>query len=162
MCKGKSVCAGISEILRNILAARGIECNYVGGNTHAFNQVKIDGKWYYMDLTSELDNFMNGDELSCTLVSERELRYNSEGQHYVLYMTAMPQDYEEATESYDKEKLRATQLKVHSEIIGRKAQKSEDFENEVPKERIADGILSQTAMAIAKNERSTDKDEQNK
>lgn len=160
MCKGKSVCAGISEILRNVLAARGIECNYVGGNTHAFNQVKINGKWYYMDLTSELDNFMNGDELSCTLVSEKELRYNSDGMSYTLYMAALPQDYEEATESYNKEELRAVQLKVHSEIIGRKAPTSEDFQNEVQNERIAAGIVSQTATDMARSERSADKAEQ--
>lgn len=56
---GKCVCAGYADILRNALDLVGIEARKNGGRVHysdpksghAWNQVKIDGKWYYTDLT---------------------------------------------------------------------------------------------------------------
>lgn len=56
---GKCVCAGYADILRNALALVGVECRINSGladasdarSRHAWNQVKIDGKWYYTDLT---------------------------------------------------------------------------------------------------------------
>ena len=151
MCKGKSVCVGISEILRNVLAVRGLECNLIQGNGHAFNQVKINGKWYYTDLTSDLDNFLNGNELKDTLLSEDEFKY-FEGKCLPMHSIPIPQDLEEATESYNRDELRKMQLMIHSEMIGKKEQTSEDFENEVSMERIAQGISSRTIQNIMQNE----------
>ena len=50
------MCSGYAETLRNFCACRGIECNSVRSDSHAFNQVKIGGQWYYFDLTWERDN----------------------------------------------------------------------------------------------------------
>lgn len=56
---GKCVCAGYADILRNALDLVGIDSRYLCGRVnannsnsgHAWNQVKIDGKWYFTDLT---------------------------------------------------------------------------------------------------------------
>lgn len=56
---GKCVCAGYADILRNALSLVGVDCRINSGladasrsdSRHAWNQVKIDGKWYYTDLT---------------------------------------------------------------------------------------------------------------
>ena len=74
--KGKAVCAGYADILFNTLACAGIESRYISGMMdiengasitftedkklklepgHAWNQVKLDGKWYYTDLTWDAD-----------------------------------------------------------------------------------------------------------
>lgn len=53
----KGVCRGFSILLKNLLDIVGIECIILSSklddesNAHAYNQVKINGKWYYCDLT---------------------------------------------------------------------------------------------------------------
>ena len=61
--KGKCVCAGYAEILRNALACVGIDSKKVLGfksfgarGGHAWNQVKINGKWYNVDATWDSAN----------------------------------------------------------------------------------------------------------
>ena len=50
-----TVCEGYAKAFQLLMNATGIECNYVvgnGGNVgHAWNQVKLDGDWYNVDLT---------------------------------------------------------------------------------------------------------------
>ena len=50
-----TVCEGYAKAFQLLLNAIGIECNYVvgnGGNVgHAWNQVKLEGEWYNVDLT---------------------------------------------------------------------------------------------------------------
>ena len=53
--QGECVCRGYVEILSNILACRGIESRVLFSNNHVFNQVKINGNWYYVDLTWDRD-----------------------------------------------------------------------------------------------------------
>lgn len=72
---GKCVCAGYAEIVRNVFACAGIEARYVAGyqkaiigngkfeingkkygDGHAWNQIKLDGVWYNIDLTWASDN----------------------------------------------------------------------------------------------------------
>ncbi len=49
------VCDGYSEAFKILLNAAGIECKVIYGDTpyglHAWNQVKIDGIWYNVDIT---------------------------------------------------------------------------------------------------------------
>ena len=147
LCNRNAVCSGISEILRNVLAARGIECYYVTGLSHAFNQVKINGKWYYTDLTADMENFINGDALEDTLLSSEELRRHGDAIN-MMHVLDKPQDLEESTESYDKSELRRVQQIAYSSIIGQNKQTSVDFENAVSPERIATGIRSPTATSL--------------
>ena len=56
---GKSVCQGYAEAFQWMMELCGIECDLVSGQadgydgwgSHAWNQVKIDGKWYNIDVT---------------------------------------------------------------------------------------------------------------
>ena len=53
--EGYGVCDGYSEAFKILMNAAGIECKVIYGDTpyglHAWNQVKIDGVWYNMDVT---------------------------------------------------------------------------------------------------------------
>lgn len=51
--KGRGNCAAMSSEFRLLCRLIGLPCEYVRGNTtdsaHAWNRVKIDGAWYYID-----------------------------------------------------------------------------------------------------------------
>jgi len=78
--QGKSMCGGYSEILRNVLSEIGIECIYIHGEgkdklgDHAWNQVKLDGKWYNVDLTNDRDNIINNSECQYFLKSDTDFK----------------------------------------------------------------------------------------
>ena len=60
--EGKGVCAGYAFALQYLLMRAGIQSYYVvgyAGESHAWNLVKIDGKWYYVDATWD-DPLYNG------------------------------------------------------------------------------------------------------
>lgn len=50
-----AICDGYAKTFKALCEAAGLECEYVSGNTteglHAWNQVKIDGTWYNVDVT---------------------------------------------------------------------------------------------------------------
>lgn len=64
-----AVCSGYAEAFKRFMDYMGIDSKYVegtgynslypNGGSHAWNQVKIDGKWYNMDVT--WDDPVNGD-----------------------------------------------------------------------------------------------------
>lgn len=73
------VCAGYAEIVRNVFACCGIDSKYVSGpNTrtmesgHAWNQIKLDGQWYNLDLTWDRDSIVDGKQTEYTLKSDRD------------------------------------------------------------------------------------------
>ena len=58
--KGKGVCADYSLIFRALCVSYGIQCRLISGRTqtmsgvwedHVWNQVRVNGKWYYVDTT---------------------------------------------------------------------------------------------------------------
>lgn len=49
--EGKTICQGYALLAHKMLKATGIENIIVGGNNHAWNQVKIEDKWYHLDCT---------------------------------------------------------------------------------------------------------------
>ena len=53
--EGKAVCAGYAHAFQYLLMRAGIESYYVtgtgNGENHAWNLVKIDGQWYFADIT---------------------------------------------------------------------------------------------------------------
>lgn len=74
------VCAGYAEIVRNVFSCCGIDSRYIWGyNTidrarcaHAWNQIKLDGQWYNMDLTWDRDRIVNGEEPQYSLQSDKD------------------------------------------------------------------------------------------
>jgi len=74
----RAICSGISEALRNILAELGIRAKYVAGGpnengeSHAWNQVCLDGVWYNCDATNDADFFRKGLIAKYFLVSDAD------------------------------------------------------------------------------------------
>ena len=70
--KGKAVCQGYAELFYRLCLIAGIDCRVVYGNEaepfiHAWNIVKVNGKWYYCDITwdddgkkADTDYFLKG------------------------------------------------------------------------------------------------------
>lgn len=101
--ENSAVCEGYSKILEQILNYVGIECKCVFGKTevdsdkgHAWNQVKLDGKWYNCDLTWDATKMKYGMELEYCLQSDDE---------FVSHISEIS-DIEECQESYDREKIK--------------------------------------------------------
>lgn len=49
--KGQGVCQSYAGIFNNAMSMLGIDCIYVMSDSHAWNAVRIDGLWYYVDVT---------------------------------------------------------------------------------------------------------------
>ena len=69
---GSVVCHGFSLELKQMLAYYGIESKFITGSKHAWNQVKIDGKWYNTDLTTDynVNRRMDKNKLPCCLLGD--------------------------------------------------------------------------------------------
>lgn len=77
----EAVCNGKAELACYIGHCVGIDTLYVGGNSdddHAWNLMKIDGEWYYVDPTTGPDSatFLQGTDYIQT--SFREVKYKDE------------------------------------------------------------------------------------
>ncbi len=59
---GLAVCMGYSQIARNTLACFGIESEVLVNGSHAWNQVKVNGDWYNLDLTFARKDLLEGKE----------------------------------------------------------------------------------------------------
>lgn len=74
------ICAGYAEIVRNVFSCCGIDARYVWGYntidrarcTHAWNQIKLDGQWYNMDLTLDRDRIVKGEKPRYLLQSDKD------------------------------------------------------------------------------------------
>jgi hypothetical protein len=102
--QGESVCEGYAEIIRNVLACRGIESRCIYSASHAYNQVKINGKWYYCDLTWDRDNIFNRRNLRYCLLSEERMRKN--------HNTSIGQVVEESPETYPQEIIQKKAIEI--------------------------------------------------
>ena len=85
--KGKSVCAGYANILKQVLSQYNIRCNCIKSKTeegvsHSYNQVFIDGKWYNCDLTWDTRNIIkNHTSVRNSLKSDKEFGVNVDVYH---------------------------------------------------------------------------------
>ena len=55
--KGTTVCTGYSLLYYKVLTDLNIDCKIVTSETHAWNLVKLDDKWYHVDLTWDDTDF---------------------------------------------------------------------------------------------------------
>lgn len=79
------VCAGYAEIVRNVFSCCGIEVRYISGNNinegetgHAWNQIKLDGIWYNMDLTWDRDRIVEEEVPLFLLKSDEDFLEHAE------------------------------------------------------------------------------------
>ena len=54
--KGTAVCAGIADLFYYLANSAGLDARIVTNSNHAWNFVRIDGKYYYADATWDLGN----------------------------------------------------------------------------------------------------------
>ena len=73
---GKSVCAGYALILHEALKYVGMKSlcvvGYGDNQAHAWNQVKIDGKWYNADPTWDATTLQNSGKYECMLLNNED------------------------------------------------------------------------------------------
>lgn len=89
--KKEAVCAGYAGAVQYLLERIGVPCIYVDGSTqgstegHAWNIVKLDGEYYYVDATNgdQLD-FLNGN--AAQLEEHKTIIYD--------YLCPFPEEYE--------------------------------------------------------------------
>lgn len=89
--KKQAVCAGYARAVQYILERLGIPCIYVEGDTagstegHAWNIVRLDGKYYYVDATNgDQPEFLEGDAVE--LLEHKTTMYD--------YLCPFPEEYE--------------------------------------------------------------------
>jgi hypothetical protein len=87
-----AVCAGYARAVQYLLECLGIECIYVDGDAqgsdegHAWDIVKIDGEYYYVDATNgDQPQFLEGDAVS--LAEHKTILYD--------YLCPFPEEYEQ-------------------------------------------------------------------
>lgn len=99
LCQEKAVCAGISRAVKLLLDKLDIPCETVIGSlngiAHAWNLVKLNDKWYYIDATSDLGMSTYSLFLKC----EADLT-NYQVQYYDGIAAADPDDYPISSTSY--------------------------------------------------------------
>jgi len=95
----RCVCAGYAKALQQVLASVGIECKYISGETavegHAWNQIKIDDKWYNVDLTYDSNNIRETGNIENFLLSDDDFSYHH----------PRSSDYEKCPETFDMSKV---------------------------------------------------------
>lgn len=89
--KKKAVCAGYAGAVQYLLERIGVPCIYVDGSTqgstegHAWNIVKLDGEYYYVDATNgDQPDFLNGN--AAQLEEHKTIIYD--------YLCPFPEEYE--------------------------------------------------------------------
>ena len=89
--KKEAVCAGYAGAVQYLLERIGVPCIYVDGSTqgstegHAWNIVKLDGEYYYVDATNgDQPDFLNGN--ATQLEEHKTIIYD--------YLCPFPEEYE--------------------------------------------------------------------
>ena len=89
--KKEAVCAGYAGAVQYLLERIGVPCIYVDGSTqgstegHAWNIVKLDGEYYYVDATNgDEPDFLNGN--AAQLEEHKTIIYD--------YLCPFPEEYE--------------------------------------------------------------------
>ena len=78
---GCCVCAGYAEILRNVLSCVGMESRVIwgfpieGGDGHAWNQVRIGGKWFNVDITNDRHQIIEKDDIDIVQFLKSDLDF---------------------------------------------------------------------------------------
>lgn len=83
--KQKGVCSSIATTFRILMEAIGIESQVVSSDTHEWNVVKINGLWYHLDLTWDLNNIKSNKPLEFFLKSEKAMTKNRSHHLSIIY-----------------------------------------------------------------------------
>lgn len=127
----KIVCAGGMESFRNLLAMKGIESIPVFTQNHTFNQVKINGKWYYVDFINCCSSIQAGRDLPLCLLSEED--YNKTFLDEIDQVILPSSFKHPCPETFDQEKVQETARKFYKlyGITPDVKTKNESIQNEI-------------------------------
>lgn len=81
----KGVCSDIATTFACLMKAIGIECKSVMSVDHEWNVIKLNNKWYHLDLTGDLYNIKNDNPLEYFLKSENYMLKDKDYQFYSWY-----------------------------------------------------------------------------
>lgn len=102
---GKAVCRGYALALYNVLKYVGVDCKIVDGYAyndprlgHAFNQVIIDGKAYWVDATWDSSRFKRDIPVEYCLIGDEQFKKDH---------TPCSRNIWQCNENYDQETVRA-------------------------------------------------------
>lgn len=92
---GVAVCDGYAEGYKMILDELGIACNVVVNFNHEWNEVKLDGKWYFVDCTNDdypsgtigYSFFLNGQDILNSSVSMAIVVSDGKYTYYSIFST---------------------------------------------------------------------------
>jgi len=74
-----AICRGYAQAYQYLMNLQGIECGYVYGEGHCWNIIKLDGDWYYVDVTW-------GDPVTAISYADTgEVRYVEDGIDYSYF-----------------------------------------------------------------------------
>ncbi len=157
---GRAVCVGNAKTLKEVLSYFHIDANFQGSDEppHQWNQVKIDGQWYNVDLTGD-EYFLkrNNMPIFC-LLSDKDF--------YELHPKSTREYQEKCLESYPREIIRKilqqqiqmqkgvykTKGKGIPKLIGKEQYKCNALGRRVENSR----ILAMMRTIIAENKRNTE------
>ena len=104
---GTSVCQGYSALLYDMLLHEGIDCRMITGDTdgdnvsdHAWNIVKLDGKYYNVDVTFDSSRnqkeyfLLTNETFVATHIHTRDAEYSSDEFNDAYHMTTEDNPYE--------------------------------------------------------------------
>ena len=85
--KGRCVCVGMSQILREALLMHGIDCEIVESTIkddygHQWNKVKLEGEWYNWDQTNIKADILSLNSMGKNLKTDNQLRNRKIYQYY--------------------------------------------------------------------------------
>lgn len=104
--EGRCVCVGFAEALKQTLSLVGIESELCDSKFdkddvgHTYNQVKIEGKWYNVDLTMDYENIRKGIRPKYCLKSDKDFALKSE-KDKPFHTPIAGQDSHQCTESLE-------------------------------------------------------------
>jgi len=162
-----AVCEGYAKAMQYLLEKVGIECVFVSGGNHAWNLVRLDGDWYYIDATWGDPVTDNGEDIVSydyfCLTTKELLKTHTIGEHipvpectavrynYYVYNNLLLESYEygnilnicvQALNEGKKEACIKFKTQAEYEIAMRKM----FDENEVFK--VLDGVKKSTGASI--------------
>lgn len=93
--KGIAVCDGYAEGFKMIMDELGISCNMIMNSTHEWNEVMLDGKWYFVDCTNDdgadgtiyYMNLLIGQDVFLSSVAKAVIFTQNGSRYYLIFST---------------------------------------------------------------------------
>ncbi len=165
----KTVCAGYAKATQYLLQRLGVECLYVSGwagadqGAHAWNVVKCDGQYYFVDTTwgdgtfqaeeyGEVTEYINYDYMCCS-GQELFVTHTLDNAENIPDCTSMERNYYVMNGMYYTEYDKDAILNVmYADVDARKPETVIKFANNelygAAKEEVADSVAEQAAVRI--------------